>query len=210
MRALGLATVGAAVVTGAPASAEIVSSGEVNLLLEAAIDLDGDGTYDYLFDWTDGKEGGLVYLQAAPTATFVGGPARLAAGQLIGDGLPFSPPGSTGLLWNWDGANPVTGYIGAGFMIGSDLHYGWIQYTAFGHNDGMVVQWAYEDIPGAPIEAGATGICPADIDGDGVVGIGDFLIVLGAWGGPGGDTNGDGTTDILDFLAVLGGWGPCP
>ncbi len=52
--------------------------------------------------------------------------------------------------------------------------------------------------------------CPADIDGDGAVGIGDFLLVLGAWGGPGDDTNGDGTTDVLDFLAVLGSWGACP
>lgn len=52
-------------------------------------------------------------------------------------------------------------------------------------------------------------LCLADLDGDGVVGIGDFLIVLGGWGSPGGDTNGDGTTDILDFLAVLGSWGPC-
>ena len=52
--------------------------------------------------------------------------------------------------------------------------------------------------------------CPADLDGDGTVGIDDFLIVLGSWGGPDGDTNGDGTTDILDFLNVLGSWGPCP
>ena len=52
--------------------------------------------------------------------------------------------------------------------------------------------------------------CPADLDGDNLVGIGDFLTVVGSWGGPGGDTNGDGTTDILDFLNVLGLWGPCP
>ncbi len=52
--------------------------------------------------------------------------------------------------------------------------------------------------------------CPADLDGDDTVGIGDFLTVLGSWGGPEGDTNDDGTTDILDFLAVLGNWGPCP
>ncbi len=54
------------------------------------------------------------------------------------------------------------------------------------------------------------GGCPADLDTDGTVGIGDFLIVLGAWGSPGGDVTGDGTTDILDFLTVLGGWGDCP
>ncbi len=52
--------------------------------------------------------------------------------------------------------------------------------------------------------------CPHDLDGDGTVGIGDFLIVLGDWGGCLGDTNGDQTTDILDFLAVIGNWGPCP
>ncbi len=52
-------------------------------------------------------------------------------------------------------------------------------------------------------------VCPTDLDGDNAVGIGDFLMVLGSWGGPGGDTNGDCTTDILDFLAVLGSWGPC-
>jgi hypothetical protein len=52
--------------------------------------------------------------------------------------------------------------------------------------------------------------CPADLDGDGLVGINDFLFVLGEWGGPGGDVNGDGDTDILDLLAVLGQWGACP
>ena len=52
--------------------------------------------------------------------------------------------------------------------------------------------------------------CEADLDGDGMVGVIDFLTVLGSWGGPGGDANGDGTTDILDFLAVIGSWGSCP
>ena len=50
---------------------------------------------------------------------------------------------------------------------------------------------------------------PSDLDGDGIVGINDYLIVMGTWGGPEGDTNGDGTTDIADFLAVIGNWGPC-
>ncbi len=51
--------------------------------------------------------------------------------------------------------------------------------------------------------------CPWDLDGDGDVGINDFLIVLGNWGLPGGDVDGDGTTGITDFLALLGHWGPC-
>ena len=53
--------------------------------------------------------------------------------------------------------------------------------------------------------------CPADVDGDGVVGINDFLEVLADWGQPGGpaDVNSDGVVDILDFLLVLAEWGPC-
>ena len=55
--------------------------------------------------------------------------------------------------------------------------------------------------------------CPADLDGDGAIGIVDLLALLGAWGtSPGGppDLDGDGTVGITDFLAMLGTWGPCP
>lgn len=55
--------------------------------------------------------------------------------------------------------------------------------------------------------------CSADLDGDGDVGFGDLLLVLGAWG-----TNGPGATlaapfntvDFADLLVVLTQWGPCP
>ena len=53
-----------------------------------------------------------------------------------------------------------------------------------------------------------------DLDGDGVVGILDFLIVLGNWGPcPDpcppclGDADGDCQVGITDFLIVLGNWG---
>ncbi len=54
---------------------------------------------------------------------------------------------------------------------------------------------------------------PGDIDGDGVVGINDFLIVLGRWGAcppspdpcP-ADLDGDGVVGIGDFLLVIGNW----
>ncbi len=51
--------------------------------------------------------------------------------------------------------------------------------------------------------------CLADLDGDGVVGILDFLMLLDAWGTPGADLDGDGDTGITDFLALLANWGPC-
>ena len=54
----------------------------------------------------------------------------------------------------------------------------------------------------------------ADVDGDGVVAIGDFLLVLAQWGPCPpqclGDVDGDGEVGILDFLLLLANWGPCP
>ncbi|MHC4209730.1 MAG: GC-type dockerin domain-anchored protein [Planctomycetota bacterium] len=55
--------------------------------------------------------------------------------------------------------------------------------------------------------------CPADIDGDGEVGVVDFLALLAAWGpNPGhpADIDGDGEVGVVDFLALLAAWGPCP
>ena len=55
--------------------------------------------------------------------------------------------------------------------------------------------------------------CPGDLDGDGTVGITDFLALLAAWGpNPGhpADLDGDGDVGITDFLALLAIWGHCP
>ncbi len=55
-------------------------------------------------------------------------------------------------------------------------------------------------------------VCPWDVDGDGNVGINDFLDLLAAWGPNAGhpaDFDGDGDVGILDFLALLANWGPC-
>jgi hypothetical protein len=53
-----------------------------------------------------------------------------------------------------------------------------------------------------------------DLDGDGVVGIADFLLMLAAWGPcpalpdpcP-ADLDGDGAVGVTDFLILLAGWG---
>jgi len=66
------------------------------------------------------------------------------------------------------------------------------------------------------LESGS--LCPADLDGDGEVGIIDFLELLGAWGPcPDpcppfcfGDSDGDCQVGIVDFLQLLAQWGPCP
>lgn len=55
------------------------------------------------------------------------------------------------------------------------------------------------------------GTCPFDLDGDGVVAVGDVLVFLGGFGGDGpeavGDFNGDGGTTTADLLALLGAFG---
>jgi hypothetical protein len=60
--------------------------------------------------------------------------------------------------------------------------------------------------------AGAGGICPGDIDGDGQVGVTDFLQLIADWGtsGTDADINEDGIVDVLDFLDLLNNWGACP
>lgn len=55
--------------------------------------------------------------------------------------------------------------------------------------------------------------CSADIDGNGVVGVGDLVAVVTGWGpcaGCPGDINGDGTINVPDLVAVIIAWGPCP
>ena len=52
--------------------------------------------------------------------------------------------------------------------------------------------------------------CPEDLDGDGTVGIVDFLELLASWGlfDVPADFDGGGV-GITDFLALLAAWGPC-
>jgi hypothetical protein len=54
--------------------------------------------------------------------------------------------------------------------------------------------------------------CPGDVNGDGVVDLGDLLALLGAWGEGGGDAdlNDDGVVDVSDLLLLLAAWGECP
>ena len=54
--------------------------------------------------------------------------------------------------------------------------------------------------------------CPADFDGDGIVGPTDLALLLGSWGPCDEcpvDFNDDGLVDSSDLAQLLGGWGPC-
>ena len=54
--------------------------------------------------------------------------------------------------------------------------------------------------------------CPADITGDGTVGVNDMLVVIDQWGaceGCSGDLNSTGDVNIVDLLILIDAWGPC-
>ncbi len=54
-------------------------------------------------------------------------------------------------------------------------------------------------------------ICPADINGNGLVDINDVLVVVAQWDtdGPQGDINRDGVVNVLDLLITIDLFGPC-
>jgi subtilisin family serine protease len=115
---------------------------------------------------------------------------------------------------------------------GPDVEGGWIRKEFFvadlpnvTNSDQVQVRFVVADYdPPSNVEAGVDGVevfkyvcempdCPADIDGDGEVGVVDFLALLAAWGpNPGhpADIDGDGEVGVVDFLALLAAWGPCP
>jgi len=60
---------------------------------------------------------------------------------------------------------------------------------------------------------GTPALCPADLDGDGTVGVSDLLALLASWGpckGCPADLDGNGNVGVPDLLALLANWGPCP
>ncbi len=101
------------------------------------------------------------------------------------------------------------GFLGPDFLIGADA-------------DGDRVIDCADNCPEVanPDQADANGdgtgdacdTCPWDCgDGDGMVGIVDFLAVLGQWGQVGTSCDFDGGgVGIVGFLKLLAHWGPCP
>jgi hypothetical protein len=51
----------------------------------------------------------------------------------------------------------VPGYLGFTFRpaVGGPDHYGWLQIEIHNTGPGKIISWAYENTPGASIEAGA-------------------------------------------------------
>lgn len=70
-----------------------------------------------------------------------------------------------------------------------------------------------DDMYGAYVDEGGNTLCmcPADINGNGVVEVDDILVIIAQWGtdGPQGDINHDGIVNIEDLLEAINAYGPC-
>ena len=166
-------------------------------------DLDGNPRFLEIPETPDTGNGTLPIVDMGAYESLGGGCLALTGQEIIchADGSTFTV--------NVEGLNACTGgtsmftFTGSGGAVGQELC-----FTVLVNDGGFCC--STEICVTVPDCSGAEDlVCPGDLDGDNTVDIGDFLIVLGSWGGPDGDVNGDGTTDIIDFLIVVGNWGPC-
>ncbi len=133
------------------------------------------------------------------------------SGEIVGEGIiVVEPPITDAVLWvdgdpfrlddlidpgsGWD-LQTATGINNAGQIIGLGLHQDLLGLRGF-----LLTPIAYDGIPG-------------DLDGDGVVGTSDLLLLLGSWGRCAtcddclADLNDDCVVGAPDLILLLGNWG---
>ena len=121
----------------------------------------------------------------------------------------------------WIGAwFPASGYLGETGWGGTpdfnttELLIASVSITPF---DEPRDAWETETVPNLawatpdeyPVELDVEPSCPADLDGDGLVGVMDLLAVVAGWGQAEADIDGDGHAGVSDLLLVLANWGLC-
>jgi hypothetical protein len=155
----------------------------------------GGGYYAYV---TNQHANVLSVIDADPNGDDDASDAAVVGTILLANGSPDA------------GATDGTG--GQGIKPLPMTHDGWIQKTVAmagtGGLDAEVEGWIalLTDAQRNPEDDHPEPI-PGDANGDGVVDIGDLLLVLGAWDSiEPGDLNGDCIVDINDLLLVLGNW----
>ena len=224
-----LSLAAALLAVASPASADVVWSGPVNLIINS--DFNGlylnvlTGAYNTTgggggtveggwhlnpygatsLSWFQSTTNGVGYLKDASGTAL----ANLSVGALIDGSGTFSGGGaSTNLTLNG------TSIVGFRFTLDGGTHYGWFRVSlsdTYSAQPRSIVDWAYESTVGTPIAAGVLppDPCRADIDGNGLVNAGDLGKLLSEWGNPccGSDIDGDGQVGAADMSAILSDWG---
>jgi len=175
------------------AEAAIHYSGVQNLPVNPShsqnIDLNGDATNDFIFDyskWTSNASswGKGPYLEGTHGAAHIAGLPPHYCSDAIKLASNYQIKGTlanNNHIWRvdyWDSLNGTftgktnncqgnfnnaTGYIGVRFhtnACGDGWNYGWIHYRGDSITSGTIIDWAYEDQCNIPILAGAKGTTP--------------------------------------------------
>ena len=110
---------------------------------------DGEGSDTYNgFGGSSSRAGGGLLI--GPGGASAGDFSMLASGYSIGAAGGFGP------YRGWAGLTDQSGHIGVKFTIGAGTHYGWMHASVDEGGILTIFSWAYEDVPGESIAAGAT------------------------------------------------------
>lgn len=136
---------------------------------------------------------------------------RNSAGRTVGYATGGSSPGCS--AWVADGGSMLDAESLVDLPAGIEL----CDLSAINESGWMVGRYgrqagsSYRFIPFVlkPVNSGPP--CPADIDGDGVVGPSDLGVLLSVWGTgtSGSDLDGDGVIGSIDLGILLAAWGQC-
>jgi hypothetical protein len=166
-------------------------------------DLDGNPRFLEIPETPDTGYGQLPIVDMGAYESLGGGCLAITSQEVIchGDGSAFTV--------NIEGLSPCTGdtimatFTGAGGAVGEDFCTTLTVHTeAGGFCCSTQVCVAVPDCSGSAL--------PCDLDGDGLVGVLDFLALLSAWG-PNpihpADLDDDGEVGVTDLLILLANWG---
>ncbi|MHC5005408.1 MAG: hypothetical protein ACYTJ0_20085, partial [Planctomycetota bacterium] len=179
-------------------------------------DVGGDTGAAYLYDLTDPTNPRLMSKFRPEGHGGFGGGARFAGNIVVFPGNDHDAYGEdSGAVYVFDISVPCDPEQVA-TLFPDDPSPG----DRFGSNpaisNGLVIAGAWGDDDngeqsGSAYVLDVAGLfpCPADLDGDGAVGVDDLIIVILLWGtdDPAADVDGDGQVGVDDLLEVILSWG---
>ncbi|MEA3469563.1 MAG: hypothetical protein U9R57_15270 [Thermodesulfobacteriota bacterium] len=151
-----------------PAEAAIVYSGVQNKEVKAGgdtqtVDFNVDGNPEFIFSlYSYSSYFSQVLIVTGTEAEVIknfGDPVNLPGNYTISSQKNFSSVSSDNLAADNPSAPGnflnTKGFLGVKFILGSDTHYGWIQFQTNGNaSEGTIIDWAYENTPRKEIKAG--------------------------------------------------------